>query len=125
MTSPKYNQNLKLLQHCVPGSKFVKFFMSILKWQVNSISNFASLFIVIMHNSPLRFQVIHFVSCIKRSNESSNFDSCGCYGENLPNSSCHFPNYFSNFASHSCVMKYISSALFYLRQIKVQTFLTF
>ena len=61
--------------------------MSILKWQVNSISSFASFFIAITHNSPLRFKLIHFILCIKGSNESPNFENFVCSGENL----CHFP----------------------------------
>ena len=40
------------------GLKFVKFFMSILNWQVNSSSAFASFFIVMTHNSPLNFKLI-------------------------------------------------------------------
>ena len=98
--------------------------MSILKWQINSISNFASFFIVIMHNSPLNFKLIHFLLSIKRSNESPNFKNFVCYGENSPNSSYDFPNhksvFFSNFASHSSVMKYSSSVI-----SLAQTFYTF
>ena len=69
--------------------------MSVLKWQVNSISNFASFFIVITQNSLLSFKHIHFLLCIKGSNESPNFENFGCSGENMPNSSCHFPNHKS------------------------------
>ena len=42
-------------------SKFVKFFMSILKRQVNSSSNFASFFIVVTHNSSVAFKLILFL----------------------------------------------------------------
>ena len=49
--------------------------MSILEWQVNSISNFASFFIVLTHNSPQIFKLIHFLLCIKGSNESPNFEN--------------------------------------------------
>ena len=45
----------------VLGSKFVKFFMSILNWHVNSSSSFASFFIVMTHNSPVNFKLIHFL----------------------------------------------------------------
>ena len=41
-------------------SKFVKFLMSVLKWQVNSSSNFALFFIVVTHNSSANFKVIPF-----------------------------------------------------------------
>ena len=72
--------------------KFVKFLMSILKWQVNFISNFASFFIVITLNSTSSFKLIHFLRCVKESNESPNFENFVCSDEDLPNSSCHFPN---------------------------------
>ena len=68
----------------------LKFLMSIFKWQVNSVSNFASFFILITHNSPLSFKLTHFLLCIKGSNESPNFENFMCSGENLANSSCHF-----------------------------------
>ena len=41
-------------------SKFLKFLMSILNWQVDSSSIFASLFTVMTHNSPINFKLIHF-----------------------------------------------------------------
>ena len=69
--------------------------MSILKWQVNSISNSASFFIVITHDSPLSFKLIHFLLWIKGSNESPNFEKIVCSDEHLPNFSCHFPNHKS------------------------------
>ena len=43
----------------VLGSKFVKFVMSSLNWQVKSSSNFASPFIVMTCNSPVNFKLIH------------------------------------------------------------------
>ena len=41
-------------------SKFVKFLMSILKWQVKPSSNFALFFIVTTHNYSVNFKLIHF-----------------------------------------------------------------
>ena len=71
-------------------SKFIKFLMSILKWQVNSPSIFVSFFIVTIHNSSVDFKVIHFLLWAKGSHQSPNFDTFECSGENLSNSSCHF-----------------------------------
>ena len=88
--------------------------MSILKWQVKSITNFALFFIVITHNSPLSFKLINFLLCIKGSNESPNFENFVCSGENLPNSSCHFPNHksvFLKFCMTLNVMKYNCAVL--------------
>ena len=70
-------------------SKFIKFLMSILNWQVNSSSNFASFFILMLHNSPVNFKLIHFLLWIKGSHQSPNFETVECSAENLPNSSCH------------------------------------
>ena len=71
-------------------SKFVKF-LSILKWQVSSSSNFASFFIAMTCNSSVNFKLIHFLLWTKGSHQSPNFDTFKCSGENLPNS-CHFPS---------------------------------
>ena len=79
------------------GSKFIKFLMSILKWQVNSSSNFASFFIVMTHNSSVDFKLILFLLWIKGSHHYPNFETLNCSGENLPYSSCHFPNHKSVF----------------------------
>ena len=79
------------------GSKFVKLSMSILKRQVNSSSIFVSFFIVMTHNSSVNFKLMHFLLWTKGSYESSNFDTFECSGENLPYSSCHFPNRKSDF----------------------------
>ena len=70
-------------------SKFVKF-LSMLKWLVNSSSNFASSFIVMTHNSSVNFKLKHFLLWIKESHQSPNFETFKCYGENLPNYSCLF-----------------------------------
>ena len=77
-------------------SKFVKFHKSILKRQVNSSSNVSLLFSVITHNSS----VAHGFSTLderisSKFHQSSNFSTFECSGENLPNSSCHFPKQFS------------------------------
>ena len=75
----------------VLGSKFLKFLMSILNWQVDSTSIFASFFTAMTHNSPINFKLIHFNFGHKtRSDQSPNFETFKCSDENLPNSSCHF-----------------------------------
>ena len=68
-------------------------------WNEKSISlrNFASLFNVMTHNSSVDFKLIHFLLCTKGSHQSSNFNTFKCSGENLANSSCHFPNHKSVF----------------------------
>ena len=53
----------------VLGSKFVKFLMLVLNWHVNSSPNFASFFIIITHNSPVKFKLIHFLLWIKESQQ--------------------------------------------------------
>ena len=79
-------------------SKLIKFPMSILKQQVNCSSNFASLFIFMTHNnSSGNFKVMHFLLWVKGSYQSPNFETFKCSGENLPYSSCHFPNHKSVF----------------------------
>ena len=40
---------------------------------------------------------MHFLLWTKGSHESTNFDTFKCSDENLPNSSCHFPNHKSVF----------------------------
>ena len=75
----------------VLGSKFVKFLMPILKWQVGS-SSILFLFIFMAHNSSVNFKLIHFPLWTEGSDQSSNFDTFECSGEILPNSWCHFPN---------------------------------
>ena len=80
--------------------------MSILKGQVSSPSNFASFFIVRTHSSSVNFKLIHFLLWIKRSHQSPNFQTFGCSGINLLNSSCHFPNHktiFPQTLHHSLV----------------------
>ena len=74
----------------VLGSKFVKFLMSILNWQVNSSSIFVSFFIVMTHKSPVNFKLMYFLFWIKASHQSPNFETFKCSDENLPNFSCHF-----------------------------------
>ena len=76
----------------VLGSKFVKFFMSILKRQVSSSSIFVPFFTVEAHKSTLNFKLIHVLLLTKGSHQSSIFDTFECSGESLPNSSCRFPS---------------------------------
>ena len=81
-----------VLDFRVLGSKFVKFLMSILKRQVSYSLIFVSFFIGITRNSSVNCKVIHFLLWTKVSHQSSNFDTCESSGENLPNSSSHFPS---------------------------------
>ena len=74
--------------------------MSILKRQVRSSLNFASLFIDMKHNSSGNFRLINFLLWIKRSHQSPNFETFECSGENLPNFSSHFPNYYKSVFLH-------------------------
>ena len=65
--------------------------MSILNWQVNSFSSFASFFIVKTHNTLVSFKLLYFLLWIKRTNKNLGFEtSFGWSGENLPNFSCNF-----------------------------------
>ena len=84
------------LHFWVLKSKFVKFLMSVLKWKVNSSSNFVLFFIVMTHNSSVNFKVIPFLLWTKGSHQSSNFDTFKCSGENLLNF-CLFSNHWSVF----------------------------
>ena len=71
--------------------------MSVLKWKVNSSSNFALFLFVMTHNSSVNFKVIPFLIWTKGPHQSSNFDTLKCCGENLPNFSCLFSNHWSVF----------------------------
>ena len=51
----------------------------------------------ITHNSPVNLKLIYIFFLIKGPHKSSNFRTFKCSGENLPNSSCHFPNQKSVF----------------------------
>ena len=125
------------LDFWVFGSKFVKFLMSILKRQVGSSSIFVSFFIVMTHNAYVNFKLIHFLLWTIGSHQSSNFDTFKCSGENLQNSSCHFPSNKSVFLQilhHSSMswkitpLYFFSSNNIYFAQkepIKVKIFETF
>ena len=98
-----------------------KFLISILQWQVNSSSNFASLFIVMTHNSSVDFKLIIFLLWIKGSHHYPNFETLNCSGENLPYSSCHFPNHKSVFLQilhHPSVSWKITPLYFFRSNIK-------
>ena len=71
--------------------------MSILKREANSSSNFASFFFVMKNNSSVYFKLIDSLLWIKGSRQSANFETFECFGKNLPNSSCYFPNHRSVF----------------------------
>ena len=104
--------------------------MSVLKWQVNSSSNFALFFIAMTHNSSVIFKVIHFLLWAKGSHQSSNLDTFQCSGENLPNCSCHFPSsksFFFKFGSSFSVTKDSSNNIYFAQKeaIKVKIFEAF
>ena len=125
------------LHFWVLKSKFVKFLMSVLKWKFNSSSNFALFFIVMTHNSYVNFKVIPFLLWTKGSHQSSNFDTFKCSGENLRNSSCHFPSNNSVFLQilHQSSMSWKITPLYFFSSkntyfaqkepIKVKIFETF
>ena len=102
------------------GSKFVKLHMSILKQQVNSLSNFASFFIVMTHNSS---KLIHFLPWIKGSHQSPNFETFKYHVMSFskvkfskwPHVIFQRTSQFSNFASLCSVMKHNSSVLFWVK----------
>ena len=87
------NKGVTFLDFQVLESKFVKFLISVLKWQFNSSSNFTLLVIVMAHNSSVKFKAIPFLLWIKGSHQSLNFDTFKCSGENLPNVSSFFSNH--------------------------------
>ena len=98
---------------------------------------FASLFVVMPHNSPVSFEVIKFPLLVKGSHESPNFETLECSGSNLPDSSCHFWKqeslflqilYQSSVLSHIPSLYFFGSNIIYFGQkqtIKVQIFETF
>ena len=92
--------------------------MLILNWQVNSFSNFVSFFIVITYNYPVNLKLIHFLLCIKGSNESLKFENFVCSGEHLPNFSCHVPNHKSVFLQilHHTLVSWNIAPLYFLNQ---------
>ena len=47
--------------------------LSVLNWQVNSSSNFASFFILMTYNSPVNFKLTHFLLWIKAPKKRPNF----------------------------------------------------
>ena len=71
--------------------------MSVLKWQVNSSSNFALLFIVMAYNSSANFKVIPFLIWTKGSHQSPNFSTFKCSHENLPKFSSLYSSHKSVF----------------------------
>ena len=75
--------------------KFAKFLVSFLKAQVNSSLNFELFLISMTHNSSINNTVIPFLLWTKWPQQSPNFETPKCSGENLPNFSCHFSNHQS------------------------------
>ena len=93
--------------------------MSILNWQVNSFSGFASFFIAITHNSPVSFKLIHFLLCIKGPNERIQFWDFRVLWWKFVKFIMSFSkpqfSFSLNFSSHSTVVKYNSSVIFQLK----------
>ena len=77
--------------------KIIQFFLSVLKWQVNSSSNFVFFFIIMTHSSSVSLKVILFLLWTIGPHQSRNFDNFKCPGENLSNFSSLFSNYKSVF----------------------------
>ena len=96
--------------------KFVKFFMSILKRQVNSSSNFASFFIVVIYDCSVNFKLIHFLIWIKGYDQSPNFETFQVlwwiFSIFLMSFSKPQVSFSSSFASPFSLMKDNSSVLF-------------
>ena len=86
-------------------SKFVKFLMTVLKCKVNFSSNFALFFMVMTHNSSVNLKFIPFLLWTNGSDQSSNFDTFKCSGENLPNFACLFSKHWSVFHNSSVSWK--------------------
>ena len=104
--------------------------MSVLKRQVNSSSDFSPFFSVVAYNSFVNLQLMHFLLWKKASHENTNFDTFTCSDENLPNSSCHFPNHKSVFLQilqHSLVyiVRHNSSIHFQLKLYILSTKVTY
>ena len=78
-------------------SKIVKFLMSVLSWQVDSSSNFAPFFIIMTHNSPIKFRLVHFLLWKKACHQSPNFETLKYSGKKLRNFPCHLQRYKSDF----------------------------
>ena len=88
--------------------------MPALNWLVDSLPNFTSFFIVIRHNSPAKFKLIHFLRWIEEPHQSPNFETFKCSGENLPTSSCYFWKHNSKRVVGSNFKKFLS---FFKQQI--------
>ena len=76
-------------------SKFYRFSSAQVKIRQVPHVNFemTSFFIVMTHNSSANFKLIHFLLWMKESHQSPSCDTFKYFGENLPNSSCHFSNH--------------------------------
>ena len=105
------------------NSRFFRFSSSRFKmWQIPFVNfemtiqflfKYCLFFIFMTHNSSVNFKVIHFLSWMKESHQSPNFDTFECSAENFPNSSCHFLN------QSKCKVFRISSARVKIHQILV------
>ena len=95
-------------------SKFVKFLLPILKWQLNSCPNFASLFNFMRDNSSAVFSSNNIYFDQKEHIKIKFFEPFKCSDQNLSNSSCQQANSSSNFAPFFIVMTDNSSLNFKL-----------
>ena len=88
---------------------------------VNSFSNFASFFIVILHNSLVNFKLIHFLLGINLAHKIPNFEPhFQVLWLNFPDSSCYFLNHelvFLQILHHSLVSWKITPLYFFRSNI--------
>ena len=101
-------------------SKFIKFLMSILKWQVNSYSDFSSFFSVIAYNFSVSFVAHSFSTLDKRIPWKYQFWYFQVFWWKFAKFLMSFSkpqvSFSSNFAWLFSVMKYNSSVLFYIKR---------
>ena len=130
----------------IKKNKFLDFLSAWVKFCEVHVSFKTSQFLfnlcIILHfhdtyNCTVNLKLIHFLLWTKASYQSSNFDTFECSGENLQNSSCHFPSnksvflqilHYSSMLWNIPHMYFFSSNNTYFAQkepVKVKIFETF
>ena len=82
-----------------------------LSFEVNSSSNCASFFIVMTHNFPIYFKLIHFLLWIKGSHQIPNFETFECSGQNLPEYNLEFQGSVRNLQKGAFLCSFIQKYL--------------